>query len=234
MQYNAILFDLDGTLLPMDYDEFARGYFHLLTNTAAPYGYEPKIFLAAMMQGVEAMVRNDGKQNNATLFWDVFAQGLGEKIRSLEPVFDKFYQTDFHKTKALTGENFLAKDAVALAKQKADKVVLATNPLFPTSAIASRLSWVGLSVEDFDLVTDYESIGFCKPNPAYFIKIADMLNVSPDSCFMIGNNTKEDMIASDKAGMNGFLVTDCLIAEEPAPDCPQGSFADLIEYLKNL
>ncbi len=234
MQYNAILFDLDGTLLPMDYDEFSRGYFHLLTKTVAPYGYEPKLFLAAMMQGVEAMVKNNGASKNATVFWKVFASILGEKIRELEPVLDKFYETEFHKAKALTGENTLAKEAVMLAREKADKVVLATNPLFPASAIRSRLSWIGLAPDDFDLVTDYESIGFCKPNPAYFTKIAETLSTEPDRCLMIGNNTKEDMIASHKAGMDGYLVTDCLIAEEPAPDCPQGSFVELIEYLKTL
>mgnify|MGYP000177471382 FL=1 len=39
MTYQAILFDLDGTLLPMDLDQFTEGYFHLLAQTAAPYGY---------------------------------------------------------------------------------------------------------------------------------------------------------------------------------------------------
>ncbi|MFR0734647.1 MAG: hypothetical protein ACLSHU_11060 [Oscillospiraceae bacterium] len=36
MTYQAILFDLDGTLLPMDLDQFTEGYFHLLAQTAAP------------------------------------------------------------------------------------------------------------------------------------------------------------------------------------------------------
>ena len=30
MKLTTILFDLDGTLLPMDNDEFTRGYFKLL------------------------------------------------------------------------------------------------------------------------------------------------------------------------------------------------------------
>jgi len=34
--------DLDGTLLPMDNDEFTRGYFRLLTLKLAPHGYDPK------------------------------------------------------------------------------------------------------------------------------------------------------------------------------------------------
>ncbi len=42
MKYQAIFFDLDGTLLPMDNDRFTQGYFHLLAQTAAPYGYEER------------------------------------------------------------------------------------------------------------------------------------------------------------------------------------------------
>ena len=38
----TVLFDLDGTLLPMDLDAFIHTYFGLLAQKAAPYGYEPK------------------------------------------------------------------------------------------------------------------------------------------------------------------------------------------------
>ena len=38
----AILFDLDGTLLPMDQTEFTNGYFKLLAAKMAPHGYDPK------------------------------------------------------------------------------------------------------------------------------------------------------------------------------------------------
>lgn len=36
----AIFFDLDGTLLPMDENEFAKGYFGLLSNKMEKYGYD--------------------------------------------------------------------------------------------------------------------------------------------------------------------------------------------------
>ena len=55
MKYQAIFFDLDGTLLPMDNDRFTLGYFHLLAQTAAPYGYEEKALVSALWQGVEAV-----------------------------------------------------------------------------------------------------------------------------------------------------------------------------------
>ena len=42
MNITTILFDLDGTLLPMDQEAFTTGYFKLLAKKLAPYGYEPK------------------------------------------------------------------------------------------------------------------------------------------------------------------------------------------------
>ena len=43
----TILFDLDGTLLPMDQDIFVQTYMKGLAATAAPLGYEPQSFLRA-------------------------------------------------------------------------------------------------------------------------------------------------------------------------------------------
>ena len=53
---DAILFDLDGTLLPMDNDVFTKGYLSLLSRAIAPHGYEPREMISAMWYGVEAMV----------------------------------------------------------------------------------------------------------------------------------------------------------------------------------
>ena len=42
MSIKAILFDLDGTLVPMDQDEFVKDYFKRISTKLVPYGYEPK------------------------------------------------------------------------------------------------------------------------------------------------------------------------------------------------
>ena len=56
----AVLFDLDGTLLPMDQDVFTKGYFKFLIKKAAPYGYEPEKLISSIWQGTAAMVKNTG------------------------------------------------------------------------------------------------------------------------------------------------------------------------------
>lgn len=235
MKYDAILFDLDGTLLPMDNDEFTKEYLALLARTAgAKCGYEPESFIAGMWKGVYAMVKNDGTCLNEKRFWDVVSGLLGKDIYDKIPVFDAFYTKEFHEAKAFTGPNPLAKEALRLAREKADKVILATNPLFPTVAVHSRLSWIGLGPEDFDWITDYTNSCTCKPNPAYYLEIAEKFSLDPKKCLMIGNNAQEDVEAAGAVGMSNYLVTDWLICKGEKPNCPQGSFADLIEYLKNI
>ena len=80
MKLTTILFDLDGTLLPMDNDAFTKGYFKLLAAKLAPHGYEPKQLVDAIWAGTAAMVKNDGTQSNEEAFWKKFAGIYGEKV----------------------------------------------------------------------------------------------------------------------------------------------------------
>ena len=120
-----------------------------------------------------------------------------------------------------------------IARQKAEKVILATNPLFPMAGQVTRLSWLGLKPEDFDLVTCYSTDRFCKPNPAYFTDICARMGLEPGRCLMIGNDDREDMVTAQAAGIPGYLVTDCRIPMADKPwQGPQGTFADMLEMLR--
>ncbi|MBQ9098657.1 MAG: HAD family hydrolase [Clostridia bacterium] len=234
MKYEGIFFDLDGTLLPMDNDTFTKGYLGLLARAVAPYGFEPKSMVSAMWKGVSAMVKNDGSRPNCDVFWEVFAGILGEFVMKYIPNFDAFYTDGFHQASQFTAPTPLAAKAVALAHQKAHKVVLATNPLFPRVAVESRLSWIKLGSDDFDLVTDYSNSAYCKPNPEYYLDICRRMGVDPRRCLMVGNNAEEDIRAAQAAGLSTFLLTDHLIAEGEIPETPKGSFDNLISYLEQL
>lgn len=234
MIYQGIFFDLDGTLLPMDNDVFVKGYLGLLSKAVAPLGYTPDTMIPTMWKGVAAMVKNDGSRTNADIFWDYFSTAFGKKVYDHIPIFDKFYSSEFHKAKALTAPTPLAAEAVKLARAKAEYVVLATNPIFPRVAVDSRIGWIGISPADFDLITSYENSGSCKPNPAYYTEICKKLSLDPARCLMIGNNAEEDAKAANAAGLDTYLLTDCLIAEGELPDGKKGSFAELITFLQAL
>lgn len=235
MKYQAILFDLDGTLLPMDADAFVKGYMKLLYRKIAHHNIPPQLFQKGMWDGVAAMTENDGSRTNEERFWQTFeaVTGCGKEIINEECL--SFYANEFHNARHLTGENPLAKQAVMAARQAATKVVLATNPLFPIAGQVTRMSWVGLKPEDFDLVTSYENECYCKPNPRFFLSICQRMGVEPSACLMVGNDENEDAYAATQAGLSVFLVTDWMIARPGRTwNGEKGSFETLVEKLKNL
>ena len=87
----TVLFDLDGTLLPMDQDEFVNAYMELLAKKMAPQGYDPKHLIAAVWAGTKAMVENDGQKTNEEVFWEDFCHIFGPDARKDEPLFEEFY-----------------------------------------------------------------------------------------------------------------------------------------------
>ena len=232
MALTTILFDLDGTLLPMDNDVFVKTYFGLLAKTLAPHGYEAKALVDAVWAGTAAMVANDGRQTNETVFWEKFAGVFGERVYGDKPVFEAFYANEFQNARSVCGFNPQAAQTIRRAKELGLRLVLATNPLFPAIATRSRIRWAGLNPEDFELITTYENIGFCKPNPEYYREILRRIGVSPENCLMVGNDVTEDMAAME-LGMGGFVLTDCLINREGKnlDDYPHGGFPELTEYL---
>ena len=238
--YKAVLFDLDGTLLPMDQGVFTKKYFGELCRILAPTGLiTPEKTVEAIWYGTKCMVKNDGSKPNVEVFWENFSDFtsiVGDNLEMIRNMCDGFYTKEFHRAKDACGENPLAKKAVELANCAGKrKVVLASNPVFPRVGHLSRISWVGLSESDFELVTAYENQRFCKPNPEYYLEICRTIGVSPSECLMVGNDEREDAKASSEAGMDCFLVTDCLI---PCPDFhwegKRGSFAQMVEYLESI
>ena len=235
MSIKVVLFDLDGTLLPMDQDEFVKAYFGLLAKKLAPYGYETEKLIPAIWKGTGAMVNNDGKKSNEEVFWEAFSAIFGEKVKEDLPLFDEFYRNEFVGAKAACGFTGKAAEVIKLLKEKDIRVVLATNPIFPAVATENRMGWAGLSPEDFEFYTTYESCRFCKPNPKYYEDIVEKLGVDAKKCLMVGNDVEEDMIA-ETLGMKVFLLTDCLINKESADISayPHGDFEELIKFLQDV
>ena len=232
----AVLFDLDGTLLPMDQKIFTKAYFGRLIRRICPLGYTPETFLTAMQAGIDAMVENDGSRANESAFWEAFAAVCGESVLEHLPIFERFYEEEFDEIAGSCGHSPKAAETVRALTARGIRVALATNPLFPRIATEKRIRWAGLTPEDFELYTTYEDIGTCKPNSDYYREVLSRMGLSPADCIMVGNDVAEDMMAAEKAGIKGFLLTDCLINTPGADvnDYPHGGFDELNEYIKSL
>lgn len=232
----TILFDLDGTLLPMpDQELFLKAYMKGLAAKVAPHGYEPKALVDTVLRGVGAMIKNSGAAANETVFWDVFCGIFGQEARKDMPVFDEYYRNEFQQVSKTCGCDPRAAKLIKSLKAKGYRLVLATNPLFPAVATESRIRWAGLDAQDFALVTTYENAAYCKPSLAYYKEIMDKLCLDPAQCLMVGNDVGEDMVAG-KLGMKTFLLTDCLLNRvgEDIAQYPHGSFEALEAYIDSL
>ena len=238
--YKAVLFDLDGTLLPMEQSVFTKKYFGELYRRLAPLGLLTlEKTVEAIWYGTKCMVKNDGSRFNIEVFWENFSSFTsitGDELITVRELCDGFYSNEFHRARQVCGENPLARRAVELAGGNGKrKVVLASNPVFPRVGQISRFSWVGLDEKDFALITSYENQRFCKPNPEYYTEICRVIGVEPSECLMIGNDEREDAQAASLAGLDCFLVTDCLIeASDYHWEGARGTFAQAVELLETL
>ncbi len=232
MSIKAVLFDLDGTLLPMDQAVFIKAYFGGLTRRLAPHGYDPQQIVDAIWRGTAAMVKNTGEETNEKVFWNTFVDIFGEKILESYPVFEAFYEEDFPKVQSSCGFDARAKTVIKTVKDKGFRTALATNPLFPSVATENRIRWAGLEPSDFEFYTTYENSCHCKPNLDYYRDVLERIGLDPEECMMVGNDVGEDMIAR-ALGMRVFLLTDCLINQDGVDISayPHGDFDALIDYI---
>ena len=228
----VVLFDLDGTLLPMDLDVFTKAYFEGLVRALLPYGYDATRLSASIWEGTKAMIKNDGTRLNETAFWEKFVEINGTDAEGAKPILQKFYEERFDNVKESCGFNPDAAKLVSRIKSMGYRVALATNPLFPSIATEKRIAWAGLSPSDFELYTTYENSRYTKPHLEYYREVLKKLSVNAEDCIMVGNDVSEDMVAG-KLGMKTFLLTDNLINKnnEDISVYPHGGFAELISIL---
>lgn len=232
----VILFDLDGTLLPLDQDVFVKKYFSLLAKKLAPHGFEPEKLIQTVWYGTKAMILNNGENLNEQVFWDKFREVYGESAANIAfPVLEEFYQVEFDGVKEICEYTPAASEIITKAKSLGFKVALATNPLFPSLATEKRAMWAGLNLSDFELYTTYENSRYSKPNLAYYRDICSTLGVEPGQCVMVGNDVDEDMIAKE-LGMKVFLLTDRIINknDKDISAYPNGSFSELSDFIDSL
>ena len=235
MKIRAVLFDLDGTLLPLDQSKFIKEYFKGLVDALSPLGCDPKALEGSIWAGTVAMIKNDGTKTNEEAFYNKFSSLCQVDMEAFDRLAREYYRTEYKKLENLTKKTPLAKTAVALAGECGRRVVLATNPLFPREAQEVRIAFAGLCPSDFELITSYESDKYAKPSTQYYTSIAKRLGLSPDECVMIGNDEEEDMRAASSVGMRCFLIEDCVISSSEHPwDGERGSFEDMLEFLKKL
>jgi FMN phosphatase YigB (HAD superfamily) len=229
----AVLFDLDGTLLPMNHKEFIAEYVKELSGAVMPV-IETEHFARTLRECIGATVNNLSPDlTNAEVFWANLEARLGNRTELLKPLVKQYYAERFHKLGRLARPSSEARAVVEAILARGKRIVLATNPLFPLSAIRDRMAWAGVADLPWELITSYENMHFCKPHPEYYLEIARKLKIEPGECLMVGNDTQTDLVAKN-VGMKTYIVTDYLIGstEEAAKADGYGKLSSLRDWCR--
>lgn len=232
---DTILFDLDGTLLAMDTDIFIKKYFRELALKVEDF-FTPEEISKQLWRSTAYMIKDrDKNKTNEEAFYEDFYRNINYKAEDLNPILDEFYREDFNKVRDVSKENEYMKEAVRLLKDKGYKLVVATNPLFPESAILNRIEWAGLDKKDFEFITSFEHMHFCKPNLDYYREILHNIEKDPSNCLMVGNDVDEDMVVKE-IGMKTYLINEFPIGEISASKNidHSGTYEEFYKYAKEL
>ena len=244
MVAKAVLLDLDDTLLCNHMEEFIPRYMRMLSQAFGTL-ISPERLLAKLMEGMAAMDAGDGEgPSNQEAFRQVFFRAAGQKEADLDAVFTRFYAQDFPQLRSITRPVPEARPLLKRLCAQGIQVVVATNPVFPRTAVEQRLEWAGIPVGEFPytLVTSIENMHATKASQAYYREILAFLELPPRECLMAGDDWERDMKPAAAAGIPVFWVTGCGRAREtvlsssataPDPDLWRGE-GNLGDFLKMI
>ncbi len=231
----TLLLDLDDTLLDNDIATFLPVYLQALANHLAPYADRKRI-VATLLDATHEMIQNQRPDRSLSeTFEAAFFPAIGLKRGALAGLIDEFYAEVFPTLQEYTSVKPAAIPLVETAAQRGYRVVIATNPLFPRTAIFQRLAWAGISPErhPLSLVTSYETFHFSKPNPAYYAEILARLGWPEGAIVMVGDNLENDIAGARCLGLPAFWITQNGKTPPSGLYGPSGagSLADLIPWL---
>jgi len=211
----AVLFDLDGTLVDVDMNQFVQSYLRRLTEHMSDQ-VNPVRATQTLHHAVAAMFANtDAGRTLESILFEVLQEELAISSEWYVECLARFCQDDLESLRPLVTGHPLSPQLIESSLARGWKVVLATNPIFPRVVVDARVSWGELDGDAFHHVTAYETAHFCKPSPLFFKEILDRLQIPAEACLMVGNDTVHDLAAS-QVGMQTCLLTPWVIKRPDA------------------
>lgn len=204
----AILFDLDNTLILFDEQAFFQQYIPSVARHFTDL-FEPEIFRDRLLSSTQAMTRGDESMTNAQRFMKFFVRDMEEKHDMIWQRFLNYYEKEFNGFRTIIQHLDSTVPLMNALQERPLKLIIASNPFWPLLVQEMRLDWAGLEHIEFDWITHVENSSYCKPDVRYFHEICKKMDLSPEKCLMVGNDPLNDMIAGH-ADMKTYLTTDCL------------------------
>jgi len=231
-----LLMDLDDTLLENSIERFLPAYLKALSRHLANH-LKPEVLIQELLRATDAMIANQNPLRTLEdVFDEAFYPAVGVSKEALKPAIHSFYQDIFPSLKPLTRSKPEAIALIEQALKKGWKVVVATNPIFPLTAIEQRLEWAELPPKEipFDLITSYETFHFAKPNPAYYAEILARIGWKDETVVMVGNSMTEDIQPASQMGISTFWLSEKAPDDGKATPSAWGGFSEMYSLLNQI
>ncbi|MFW9921965.1 MAG: HAD family hydrolase [Candidatus Thorarchaeota archaeon] len=244
MVINALLFDMDSTIIQIEEYDFSKNYFQLLHNHYFPE-LDMRFFYQSMHEITKnVMINSFPKEFTMETFMREMSSKFNQTPEELYVKFMSFYNNEYDKLEKYISPMKGVKNLMNECIERGFEIIVATTPVFPEVAITKRLKWGGLGDFDFKLVTHAENMHFSKPRVEYYIEILSYIKKKVTECMMIGNEFIGDIVGPTKLGMKTFYCPVPSINEEfyDSPEFKKynkikpnytGSIADFTDLLNN-
>jgi FMN phosphatase YigB (HAD superfamily) len=231
----TLLVDLDNTLLGNDMETFIPAYLQALGEHLSQHVPMEKM-VTSMLSATQLMIQNICIQNTLKEAFDPgFYPPLGFIEKEMRGIFEQFYAENFPRLKGLTQYRPEALDFIQASLDRDFQVGIATNPMFPRTAIVQRLEWAGLSPDEipFTLIPSYETFHFTKPNPAFFAEFLTWIGWPNGPVLMVGNDPNHDVKGAQGMGIPVFWISengDKLSTDQSSPD-GSGTLTEVLPWV---
>jgi putative hydrolase of the HAD superfamily len=197
MRYDAVIFDLWGTLVPgLQGDDYMTS----VRATADALGSEPKAF-AELWAGPEVQqLRDSGHFANKrdAMAWTCERLGLSPSDDQLQRAADIRY--DYTKCGLIARAD--AASTLTVLRQRGLKLGMMSACSADTATIWPTLALAGL----FDVALLSCEIGMTKPDPRFYAMAFEQLGVEAGRCLYVGDGAGDELGGAQRVGARPVLI----------------------------
>jgi FMN phosphatase YigB (HAD superfamily) len=230
----TLLLDLDNTLLRNENSVFIPALIEAFCESASDL-IDPGEIPAVFLESTRAMILNTRPDK---VLWEVMGEDLsrrsGVERARLEQRIYSFYDEIYRTLKGLTGPINGARELVREAISRGYRIAIATNPIYPLSAIRQRLEWADLSNDWFkpDMITSSERFHFTKPAPAFFSEVMAQMGWPEGEIIAIGDDLQNDIRPAREFGIPAYQAVQGTAEPNADPESSgRGALSDFFDWL---
>ncbi len=206
--FEVALLDLDNTLIQNPDRQFALAFMKCIDEH-----FQKSLRISGVSSAFRKGIQKISSQVNTKTITHVMIDTISTEVQIessiIGDVYLEFYKTSFASLESNISSNPTAKPLLDYLLLQNKRIVIATNPLYPRTAIESRLHWGGLEeyIDKFILITNSDNMHVSKPNSAYYTEILQTINVHPSECIMVGDSIRNDIEPAQNQEIDTYLIS---------------------------